>query len=82
MAGVDGQVEEAVAHFFPALFAPDDFGFGVGVPLVVGGVVPGGGELHLHAAGEFDGFGEVVGELPVEVIIGDFQQSLFLVAVD
>jgi len=38
-AGGDGDAEEADHHFVPGLVAEADFGFGIGVKGVVGGVV-------------------------------------------
>src|SRR5690242_11410261 len=76
LACIHCHIEPADHHFFPRLVAPADLLLRVRIVAVVGRIVEVRGALDLRPLGQHDRIGEVIEELPVEIVIGNAQHGL------
>ena len=68
------ELNSAVEHFIPRLQAPGHLAVGIWIAGVAGRVVVHRAVHQPAAGGHGHGFGELVGALPVEVVVGHRQQ--------
>src|SRR5678816_4928221 len=76
LARIHRNVEPPDHHLFPRLIAPADFLLRIGIVAVVGRVVEVRRALDLRPLGQHNRIGEIVEQLPVEIVLGHTQHDL------